>query len=393
MEGSLIAPKRWIAHASHDAGCAPHRRTPHPEIRGGGSPVMASSSSRLVTLDGSVGEGGGQVLRTALTLSLLTGLPFRITKIRANRDKPGLRPQHLAAVRAAARLGNADVRGDAIGSRDLTFRPNDYQPEDLTIAIGTAGATALVLQTLHLPIALKADRPVLLTLTGGTFNTNAPSFPFLQRTWAAHMATAGVPVALAMPAAGFYPTGQGRLDAWIEPADRPRPLVLDRREPLSAIRGLAGVANLPGRDIADRMRDRALARFAEAGLDVPIEIQPTNWPGPDRGAALVLEAVHGPITTTFVGLGERGKPAEVVADEAVAELLAFENAPGAGAIDSHTADQLLLPLALAEGRSLFTTGEVTDHVQTNAETIRHFLDTPIRIEEPDDERPGRIIIG
>src|SRR4051812_25452296 len=178
--------RRWLSHDGHVAIAAPHR------------PILAEEppavSTRLVTLDGSEGEGGGQILRTALTLSLLTGRPFRIVKIRANRDKPGLRPQHLTAVEAAAALGEAEVVGASVGSRDLTFRPGRYEPRDLTIDIGTAGATALVLQTLHLPLALRADRPVRITLAGGTFNEKAPSFPFLATTWRAHLSHLGAPV-------------------------------------------------------------------------------------------------------------------------------------------------------------------------------------------------------
>ena len=218
-EGRTVGSRRrWVAHTRHDRMAPPHRshRVEPP------AEEVCDVSSRLVTLDGSKGEGGGQILRTALTLSLLTGRPFRLVKVRANREKPGLRPQHLKAIESAASLGGAEVVGGSIGSRDLTFRPADYTPRDLQIDIGTAGATALVLQTLHLPLALRAAQPVRVTLTGGTFNTKAPSFPFLETTWRAHLVSIGLPIALAMPATGFYPRGGGRLDAWIEPG-RPRP--------------------------------------------------------------------------------------------------------------------------------------------------------------------------
>ena len=143
-------------------------------------------------------------------------------------------------MRAAAALGDAEVTGAAVGSRDLTFRPGDFAPHDLDLDIGTAGATALVLQTLHLPLALKTEQPVRVTLTGGTFNMKAPSYPFLETTWRAHLAALGAPVALAMPLAGFYPRGGGRLDAWIEPA-RLKPLTASTRGPLARITGMAGV--------------------------------------------------------------------------------------------------------------------------------------------------------
>jgi RNA 3'-terminal phosphate cyclase (ATP) len=340
-------------------------------------------------LDGSKGEGGGQILRTALTLALLTGRPFQIVKIRANREKPGLRPQHLKAVEAAALLGEAEVTGASVGSRSLTFRPRPYAPRDLEIDIGTAGSTALVLQTLHLPLALRAEEDVRVTLTGGTFNTRAPSFPFLETTWRAHLAAIGLPVALTMPAAGFYPRGGGRLDAWIEPA-QPKPWTRTDRGPLVRIRGLAGVTHLRP-EIAERMRDRAEARLDAQGLAAEIAL--ADWPGAGPGAAIALiaEHEHG-VPATFVGLGERGKPAETVADEAVEELLAYL-AVEEGAVDPHSADQILIPLALAPGRSEYTVTEVTDHLRTNAETIRAFLDRAIEIHEPTDDRPGGVVLA
>lgn len=388
--GRLInARRRWITHAAHETVATPHR-VQHETGRERSKEGLRAVSSRLITLDGSKGEGGGQILRTALTLSLLTGRPFRIIKIRANRDKPGLRPQHLKAVESAAELAGAEVRGAAIGARELTFQPGPYTPRDLSIDIGTAGATALVLQTLHLPLALSAEQPVRVTLTGGTFNTAAPSFPFLETTWRAHLAHLGAPIALAMPSAGFYPRGGGQLDAWIEPAEL-KAWTATNRGALVRIRGIAGVASLSP-DIASRMRDRAADRLAARGL--PAEIDVATWPGRGQGAAISLTAEHagGGPAATFVGLGERGKPAEVVADEAVAELLDFLDAPGNAAVDPHSADQILLPLALASGRSEYTVPVITEHLRTNIATIGAFLDRTISLEEPARDRPGRVVI-
>ncbi len=349
----------------------------------------ASGGLDAVRLDGSRGEGGGQILRTALTLSLLTGRPFRMVKIRANRDKPGLRPQHKTAVEAAAELGDARVVGAAVGSRELSFAPGAYEPRDMALDIGTAGSTGLVLQTLHLPLALRTRNAVRLTLVGGTFNPKAPAYTFLEATWRGYLWAFGMPMALAMPVAGFYPRGGGRLEAWIEPAS-PRPWVQLGRGPLRRVRGTAGVANLRD-DIARRMRDRATRRLEEAGLTAEIEL--VRWSSPGQGAALSLIAEHdGTIPAAFVGLGERGKPSEAVADEAVDQLLAFEAVAGA-AVDPHSADQILLPLAFAPGRSEFTVSEITEHLRTNVETIRAFLDRPITVEEPETEgQAGRVVI-
>lgn len=352
----------------------------------------------MVKLDGSHGEGGGQILRTALTLSLLTGRPFQIRNLRANRAQPGLRAQHLAAVEAAAALGGT-VSGARLGARELVFRPGAVDASDRTIDIGTAGATALVLHTLHLPLALRAAGPVRLTLRGGTFNDRAPSFPFLDQTWRLYQQRLGLSVSLAMPTAGFYPRGGGQLDAWIEPGT-PQPLVLTGRGPLRRISGVAGVSNLHRGTIPQRMIAQAEQRLAGRGLE-PVAIEPADWPGPGTGAAIALTAHYddpagGPdLTATFVGLGERGKPAEAVADEAVEALLAHHDAPGSGAVDEHSADQLLLPLAFAPGRSIYTVASVTEHLRTNAATIAAFLDRPVRIEEPEPEAsgPGRVIVG
>lgn len=394
LDGSTLG-KRWIGHARHSTLDGPHVRAcgdddgltgVRPARRRGGIVSKSKDKNGLLVLDGSRGEGGGQILRTSLTLSLLTGRPFRLTAIRANRDKPGLRPQHLTAVESAAKLCGAEVFGASVGSRDLNFRPGPVEPRDLTIDIGTAGSTALVLQTLHLPIALRASGPVRLSLVGGTYNTKAPSFPFLDETWRRHMIRLGLPVVLSMPRAGFYPRGGGQLDAWIEPATAPLAVVADTRPGSVRILGTAIVARLP-KLIAERMRDRALGRLAEHGLDADMAIVLQEADGP--GAAFSISATTESTFATFVGLGERGKPAETVADEAVNELLAYLAIPEA-AVDPHSADQLLLPLAFAEGRSVYTVSEVTEHLRTNAETIAAFLEKPIRIEEG---TPGRVIVG
>jgi RNA 3'-terminal phosphate cyclase (ATP) len=196
-----------------------------------------------------------------------------------------------------------------------------------------------------------------------------------------------------MPDAGFHPEGGGRLEAWIEPG-QPRSLVALDRGAVVSIRGTAGVTNLGGRSIGERMRDRALASLRDRGLSdsIPIAIDLAEWPGPGRGAALTLtaETEHG-LPMTAVGLGERGKPAEQVADDATDELLSWLLADGA--VEPHLADQMLLPMALAEGRGVLTVVAVTDHLRTNADTIAAFLDRSIRIEDESADGPGRLIVG
>jgi RNA 3'-terminal phosphate cyclase (ATP) len=385
-------PRRWVAHSAHGTIAVPHRSI-RPWSRNREELRLISSSTPQnpshVVLDGSRGEGGGQILRTALTLSLLTGQSFRMVKIRANREKPGLRPQHQKAVQAAVELGHASVAGGGVGARELIFWPKPYEARDLSIDIGTAGSTGLLLQTLHLPMALRTDVPTRLALAGGTFNPMAPPFSFLDATWRAYMAAFGAPLTLSMSAAGFYPRGGGRLEATIEPATL-RPFVQTDRGPLRRLHGIAGVANLAD-DVARRMRDHAVERLREHGIDAEIEL--ARWVSPGQGAAISLAAEHeGTVPATFVGLGERGKPAETVADEAVAELLAYEAVENA-AVDPHSADQILLPLAFAPGRSEFTVSAITEHLRTNAETIRAFLDRSITIVEPQAYgKPGIVSI-
>ena len=386
--------RRWSAHAAHGIASVPHRLRPLRPLCTQEVGVMNQRSrdtegQSWVELDGSRGEGGGQILRTALTLSLITGRPFRIIKIRANRSRPGLRPQHYMVVEAAAELARADVHGAKPGAQELTFIPGHYEPRDLSIDIGTAGSTSLVLQTLHLPLAMRSTQSVRLTLTGGTFNPKAPAFTFLASTWCAHLAELGMPVSLSMLAAGFYPPGGGHLDAWIEPA-MPRAITMSARGPLKRVSGTAGVSNLSD-DIARRMRDRAVDRLLAHGIVAEIEL--VRWPSPGHGAAISLTAEHEKIApATFVGLGERGKLSETVSDEAVDELLAFEVVDQA-AVDPYSADQILLPLALGAGRSEFTVSTITEHLRTNVQTICAFLNRSIVIHEPQSQnKTGRIVV-
>src|SRR5829696_3883531 len=199
----------------------------------------------MIEIDGSFGEGGGQILRSSLALSLLTGKAFRLRKIRANRKpKPGLRPQHLASVRAAAKIGKAKVTGDVVGSNQLTFEPGPVTPGPYRFDIGTAGATALVLHTVYLPLAV-AGGPSEVVLEGGTHNDKAPSFHFLQTTWRAYMARLGLTISVEMKRAGFYPRGGGQVIAHIRPCPVPRPIALTGAVEHKTAAVLSGTAGLP----------------------------------------------------------------------------------------------------------------------------------------------------
>jgi RNA 3'-phosphate cyclase len=328
----------------------------------------------VVQLDGSAGEGGGQILRTSLALALLTGKAFHLRNVRANRSRPGLQPQHLTSVRAAATIGSAQIRGASKDSTDLVFEPGEVGPGEYHFSIGTAGATGLVLHTLYLPLALRATTPSEIIISGGTHVSNSPCFHFLDTTWRSYLALFGMQVALRMTRPGFYPRGGGELVARIEPCPRPCGFELDRCDPPSAVTCCSAVAGLP-LEIAQRQAGRARQRLKSLGLKVTIDEE--NWPG-GPGTMLAVTLNTTPAPTTFFALGARGKRAESVADEAVDQVSAFLRAQLAG-VDAHSADQIVLPLALAPGPSRFPVAEVTRHLVTNVAVIRQFLHRDIQI--------------
>jgi RNA 3'-terminal phosphate cyclase (ATP) len=340
----------------------------------------------LLELDGSEGEGGGQILRTSLALSLITGRGFVLHNVRAGREKPGLRPQHLTSVRAAATVGNATLRGASQGSSELTFEPGEVRPGKYRFEIGTAGATGLVLHTVYLPLAYCASVPSEITLTGGTHVRTSPTFHFLDATWRRYLALCGLQVSLRLVRPGFYPRGGGIVEAFLQAAKRLHGIrLLERGTP--KVTGISAVAGLDAA-IARRQARRAAYRLEQAGFEA--NIRQEEWEG-GPGTVLVLEVGGGPVPAMFVAIGERGKPAERVADEAADEAIAYLQA-GTAPVDAHSGDQLVLPLALADGPSEYAVSEVTRHLTTNVATIRRFLDRTINVEGSEGE-PGVVRIG
>ncbi|MEW6486888.1 MAG: RNA 3'-terminal phosphate cyclase [Thermodesulfobacteriota bacterium] len=338
----------------------------------------------MILVDGAMGEGGGQVLRTSLALSLVTGLPFRIERIRAGRPRPGLAAQHLRSVEAAAAAGGARVEGASKGSAALTFAPRGVSPGDYHFDVGTAGAASLVLQTVALPLAL-AEGASTVGVTGGTHVPWSPSAHYLERQWAWALEQVGARLEVRLARAGFYPRGGGEITARIEPVRGFRPVRWIEPGRLLGVSGISAVANLDP-SIAARQARRARERLAGLGVPVAVDVQSIDAPSP--GTFLFLEAAFEHARCCATGLGERGKPAERVADEAADEIAAFV---GSGAaVDPHLADQLLLPLCLAAGESAFTTARVTRHLTTNAAVVRHFLPgAAVEVEGAEGE-PGRV---
>lgn len=325
----------------------------------------------MLTIDGDQGEGGGQILRTALSLSLCRGVPFRIVNIRARRTRPGLQRQHLMAVEAAAALCHAEVSGDALGSAELTFIPQTLQPGDYRFDIGTAGSTTLVLQTL-LPPLLTASTPSHLTLVGGTHNLWAPPYEFLAEVFLPLLRRMGAKVSLTLQRAGFYPRGGGVLHCTIEPVARLQPLTLTARGAVQAIEADALLANLP-----EHIARRELAVVAE-GLGIGETRQHVGWlDAYGAGNVLQVRVVSEGLTELVTGFGQKGLPAEAVATGVVAAVRRYldSGAP----VGTHLADQLLLPLALAGGGEFITLAPDA-HTVTNAAVINAFIGEVVYLE-------------
>jgi len=335
--------------------------------------MTESASTALVELDGSLGEGGGQILRTALSLSMVTGRPFRIERIRAGRAKPGLLRQHLTAVLAAQRVCGAEVEGAAIGSTVLTFQPGPVRPGEYTFAIGSAGSTTLVLQTL-LPALMVGDSSSSLTIEGGTHNIYAPSVDFLTRTFLPLLERMGPRVALDLERHGFYPRGGGRISARITPCKKLKPIELLSRGEARERRAIASVAGLSG-EIAKRELKVIQKKLGWETIRIQ---QLDDDVGPGNVLSLEIESEH--VTEVITGFGRKGVSAEEVASAAVKEARTY--LAGDHPVGPHLADQLMLPFAMA-GAGAFRSGPLTPHARTNASVIAQFLDTEIASEDKD----------
>jgi len=341
--------------------------------------------------------GGGQLLRTALSLACATGRPFTLHRIRAHRAQPGLRPPHREAVRAAARLCDAEVSGDEVGSARLEFRPRRAPaPADLTFDLGASGSTALLLQTLCWPLAL-AGGPSTLTLRGATHQDLAPSFHFLALAWAPAVARLGFKVELSLQAAGFLPEAGGELTARIEPARPMPPLDLRHRGTLRDVEVLSFSGGVP-HEVADRQAIRAVKRLRALGVPAEAERVPLPVRG-SRGGHVLVVAHFERFRTGHGAVTGKDRNAEAAAEAAVAAFQA--HLEGRGAVSPELADQLLLPAALvAAGRvppppgvvpaTRYTVSQVTDHLVSSAEVVKRFLDVELavlgRVGEPGEVR-------
>ncbi len=320
-----------------------------------------------VDLDGSRGEGGGQILRTSLALAVATRRKLRIRRIRAGRANPGLQRQHLACVTAATRMCSARVDGAEIGSQQLVFEPSDAAPPAvLELDIGSAGSTTLVVQTILVP-ALAAATPVRAVITGGTHNPLAPPFEFLERVYAPHLRAMGAEVSLVLERHGVMPKGGGRIVLETAPS-RLRPIDIVDAGEVVARRAIAIIAGLP-RHVGEREVAVAQERLREPACEV------RELPDGPHNLFMVEAELASGARELVTAHGKKGYPAEDVADDAIDELVDYLEA--GAPVGEYLADQLLLPFALAGG-GRFRTRALSLHATTNLDTIAAFLDLPVR---------------
>lgn len=323
----------------------------------------------FIEIDGSFGEGGGQILRTSLSLSIITGNPFEIKNIRARRKNPGLRPQHLASVRSAASISSADLEGAKPGSTNLKFIPKEVKSGKYEFDIGTAGATSLVLQTIFFPLALEGKSVSVVNIRGGTHVPLSPPYEYLKEEWLLFMKRIGFRADLELKRAGFYPKGGGEIVSRIEPVATVSPLEIRERGELLKVSGTSAVAGLPI-VVAERGKNRVTEILRENRI--PNEVEARELSSYGRGAIIFLKAVFKNTTVSFSALGEIGKRMESVAEEACRKLIDFLESDAT--VDENIADQLILPLALSPGRSFLKIPKTTEHIKTNAEVVRKFLE-------------------
>lgn len=334
--------------------------------------------SDALIIDGAHGEGGGQILRTAMSLAAATGTPIGIENIRGGRPRPGLMAQHVTAVRAVAACCAGSLSGDHLGSMSLRFIPRSAPQAgayDFDVGAarpgGSAGAATLVLQALVPPLLVAKGRSTIV-VRGGTHMLWSPPFDYLRDVWIPALRRIGAEVAVELHRSGWFPVGQGEIGAAVTgfgqgARSRLRPLRLEIQGMLRRVSGRALVARLPVH-IAMRMAGHAETLLHRAGIksDIAFDVLDAACPG----AGLFLFADYGDFHCGFNAIGRRGKPAEAVAEEAVAALLAHRES--GATVDNCLADQLLVPLSLTGGPSVFTTERASRHLETNAWVIERF---------------------
>lgn len=318
----------------------------------------------MLDLDG--GDGGGQLVRSALSCSLLTGDGFELTDVRGDRSTPGLRPQHVAAVELATAISDATVAGGEEGSQTLRFDPGEVTPGDYEVDVGTAGSLTLLCDV-ALPLATQLDAPLRLTVGGGTDVNWSPPVDYLVRVKLPLLRRFGVGATLDVDRRGFYPVGGGRATLSLFPSS-PKPVRLEERGSPDAVRIYATASDgLAEASVAERLGETAASELREEEWTVvqrTVDYVASDTPG----AVVVVRLDYDGTVAGFSALGEKGTPAEEVAETAAAAARSFDD--GSGVVDDHLADQLVLPVALAGGRVELP--RATDHAETNTSLVREF---------------------
>lgn len=324
----------------------------------------------MIEIDGSYGEGGGQILRTALAASAITGKPFRAVRIRAGRKRPGLGHQHLTAVRAAAAICGAEVEGDLLGSMELRFVPGRIEPGSYEFDVRTAGSTSLVAQTVAIPLAC-ATRSSRVVVKGGTHNEAAPPFEALDRAYAPLLERMGCPLSFQLDRYGFYPAGEGAITLAVSPASW-KTLELLEPGPLERVE-VQALVSLLDPSIAPREIDAAKAVLEELG-EVELEVRTMEVDSSGPGNALNVIVVYRDVTEVFTAFGRKGVRAEEVGRSAARQAMRYVRSHAC--VGDRLADQLLLPMVLAGGGT-FTTLPPTKHFVTNCYVLGHFFETAV----------------
>jgi RNA 3'-phosphate cyclase len=334
----------------------------------------------LLEIDGSYGEGGGQILRTAVALSVLTKKPVEIKNIRANRPAPGIKPQHYIAIQGVKELCNADVEGLEVGSSNLVFTPGDVNGGEYKFDIGTAGSITMVFQACLLS-ALKTREATTIVVTGGTDVKWSPSWDYFRHVFLPLIQKMKVSVDARLVKRGYYPKGGGEAELTIAPSNNIKPLQIDKKQEYSEVKGRIHLANLP-EHVATRMKHTSIKSLIKHGLKASIEIEETESLSAGTGVTLWVESKD-----TIIGsavIGERGVPAEKIGEDAAKNLLC--EIEGEATLDVCAFDQILPYMALArdKGSSSCVVREVSSHARTNMWLVNQFFDADFKLNQIDD---------
>ncbi|MCJ8344759.1 RNA 3'-terminal phosphate cyclase [bacterium] len=331
----------------------------------------------MIKIDGSFGEGGGQILRSSLTLSMLTNQPFQIKNIRANRKKPGLLRQHLTAVKAAATISGAKVEGDFLTSTTLTFSPKEIESGEFTFKVGSAGSCMLVLQTI-LPALMFQDQSSKVYLEGGTHNPMAPPFDFLKKSFLPILEKMGISVHMEIQRTGFYPAGGGQVCVSIAPFKKLSQVSILNFGQVLQIKPKVFHANLPFHIVQRELS--TIRKKLSLDFDDRDSIQECKSIGP--GNVVEIEVTTDQISQSFYGFSFHGTKAEHVAQDCIDQVKYYleEKVP----IGEHLCDQLIIPMVYAKGS--FVSSKLSKHTKTNIEVVQHFMDVNIELEELDNDQ-------